>query len=169
MSAINYVVGDATRPAGSGMKIIAHCCNDIGAWGAGFVLAISRRWRRPQQCFSESGGITPLGGVQFVEVEPDIIVANIIGQHGCGFDEKGMPPIRYDAVAKGLEAVAHLAKSMGCSVHMPRIGCGLAGGEWPIVEKIIIDALCAVDVPVFVYDLPVKSVRAQMACVGGAA
>jgi hypothetical protein len=40
---IQYIAGDATAPIGDGNKIIAHVCNDIGAWGAGFVLAISKR------------------------------------------------------------------------------------------------------------------------------
>ena len=34
---------------------------------------------------------------------------------------------------------------------MPRIGCGLAGGKWAVVEPIIQRAL--EDIPVFVYDL----------------
>jgi D-glycero-D-manno-heptose 1,7-bisphosphate phosphatase len=38
---IQYIVGDATHPLGDGNKVIAHICNDIGAWGAGFVLAIA--------------------------------------------------------------------------------------------------------------------------------
>ena len=40
---INYTTGDATRPAAR-QAIIVHVCNDARAWGAGFVLAISRRW-----------------------------------------------------------------------------------------------------------------------------
>jgi len=35
---ITYLVGDATQPQGEGVKVIAHICNDIGAWGAGFVI-----------------------------------------------------------------------------------------------------------------------------------
>ena len=40
---IQFITGDATAPIGKGNRIIAHVCNDIGAWGAGFVLAISKR------------------------------------------------------------------------------------------------------------------------------
>ncbi len=36
---INYITGDATRPAGPGPHIIVHVCNDIGEWGRGFVVA----------------------------------------------------------------------------------------------------------------------------------
>jgi hypothetical protein len=29
--------GDATSPQAKGPKVIAHVCNDIGAWGKGFA------------------------------------------------------------------------------------------------------------------------------------
>ena len=41
---INYVIGDATQPIGDGAKIIVHVCNDIGGWGRGFVLALTKKW-----------------------------------------------------------------------------------------------------------------------------
>ena len=40
---LRYVTGDATVPQGGGPKILVHLCNDAGGWGAGFVLAVSRR------------------------------------------------------------------------------------------------------------------------------
>jgi hypothetical protein len=42
-SPIAYHVGDATMPVGDGPKILVHICNNIGAWGRGFVVALSRR------------------------------------------------------------------------------------------------------------------------------
>ncbi len=44
MIQINYVKGDATAPIGIGNKIIVHICNDIGRWGKGFVMALSKKW-----------------------------------------------------------------------------------------------------------------------------
>jgi hypothetical protein len=41
------------------------------------------------------------------------------------------------------------------SVHMPRIGCGLAGGEWPKVEMLVKYFLTDRGISVTVYDLPV--------------
>ncbi|MEU4237288.1 hypothetical protein [Actinoplanes sp. NPDC026619] len=86
-----------------------------------------------------------------MQVRPDVWVANVIGQHGMRTGSKG-PPIRYEAVERGLAAVAVHAKALEASVHMPRIGCGLAGGRWERIEPLIIAALCAQDVPVTVYD-----------------
>jgi O-acetyl-ADP-ribose deacetylase (regulator of RNase III) len=155
--AIQYLVGDATRPAGDGAKIIVHVCNDIGKWGRGFVLAVSRRWPEPERLYKasfKSSAPPPLGDVQFVAVGEDITIANVIGQHGIALRSGGTPPVRYDAIRLGLEAVAKRAASQHATVHMPRIGCGLAGGEWAEVERIITSTLVAAGVHVFVYDLP---------------
>lgn len=64
-----------------------------------------------------------------------------------------MPPIRYEAVREGLKRVAQEAKSLGASVHMPRIGCGLAGGRWEEIEPIIEQELLGKGIAVTVYDL----------------
>ena len=69
-----------------------------------------------------------LGSVQFVQVEPYLWVANMIGQHGVRGGSR-TPPIRYEAVAACLDKVAEKAREIDASLHMPRIGCGLAGGE----------------------------------------
>jgi O-acetyl-ADP-ribose deacetylase (regulator of RNase III) len=89
--------------------------------------------------------------VQFVQVEPALWVANMIGQEGMGV-KQGRPPIRYEAIEEGLRRVAAFASERGASVHMPRIGCGLAGGKWEVIEPIIERTLIAASVEVTVYD-----------------
>lgn len=148
MSKINYVQGDATSPQANGMKIIPHICNDIGAWGAGFVMAISNKWSKPEEAYRGMSSYI-LGDVQFVMVEPDLIIANIIGQHDIGIKPNGEIPLRYDAVKQGLLSVNEFAKGLNATVHMPRIGCGLAGGDWNKIEEIIKDV---VEVDTTVYD-----------------
>lgn len=151
MPGIRYKVGDATRPVTPGPKIICHICNDIGAWGAGFVLALSKRWSAPEDSYRECPEEWQLGITQIVPVEDDICVANMIAQHGIiGYDDADEPPIRYAALRVCLAEVNDIAYRSGATLHMPRIGCGLAGGEWSEVEKIIND-VCSVDV--YVYDL----------------
>jgi O-acetyl-ADP-ribose deacetylase (regulator of RNase III) len=84
MAKVNYIVGDATNPQTKGNKIIVHVCNDIGGWGKGFVLAISKRWKQPEQQYRAWFKLEDnfsLGQVQFVQVEEDLWVANLIGQH----------------------------------------------------------------------------------------
>jgi O-acetyl-ADP-ribose deacetylase (regulator of RNase III) len=75
----------------------------------------------------------------------------MIGQHGMKTGSNG-PPIRYDAVEKALATLAVEANRLGASVHMPRIGCGLAGGKWERIEPIIQKTLCSAGVDVTVYD-----------------
>ena len=67
--------------------------------------------------------------------------------------KNGTPPIRYDYVKKCLIKVAEKAKEFNASIHMPRIGCGLAGGNWIEIEKIINDTLIKENINVWVYDL----------------
>ena len=153
---ILYIKGDATAPIGSGVKVITHICNDIGGWGKGFVLALSKKWKMPEEAYRQwykSQEEFTLGAVQFVNVENKLYVANMIGQHGIYKDSKGLPPIRYDAVRQCLKEVALFTIAHKASVHMPRIGCGLAGGKWERMEQIIKEELITKEIAVTVYDL----------------
>ncbi|WP_329459135.1 macro domain-containing protein [Streptomyces sp. NBC_01497] len=155
---VRYVEGDATAPVASGPRIIAHVCNDVGGWGAGFVVALSRRGPEPEAAYRTwyRGRATNdfrLGAVQLVPVQVDMWVANMIGQHGLR-RAGGRPPVRYEAIEEALGRLAEHALRLGASVHMPRIGCGLAGGEWSRVEPLLRAGLGERGVPVTVYDLP---------------
>lgn len=152
---IRYMAGDATRPERDGEAIIAHVCNDAGAWGCGFVLALSRRWSAPEnqyRAWHRTAEGFELGAVRHVQVDDDLWVANLIGQHGLQH-AGNVAPIRYEAITSGLSAVGDFALGRGASVHMPRMGCGLAGGTWDRVEPIISETLSARGVSVAVYDL----------------
>jgi O-acetyl-ADP-ribose deacetylase (regulator of RNase III) len=168
MSAITYRTGDATAPHGTDPKIIAHVCNDIGAWGRGFVTALSRRWPEPKAAYLDwhrSGDGFALGAVQSVQVGEGLWVVNMIGQHGIR-TAAGLrtatgvrrgdhsAPIRYDALQQCLNTLAKTAVERRASVHLPRIGAGLAGGSWEHIEPLILQALVDRGVAVTVYDLP---------------
>jgi O-acetyl-ADP-ribose deacetylase (regulator of RNase III) len=153
---ITYLKGDATVPQAKGNKIICHVCNDRGGWGKGFVVAISNRWKEPEAAYRawyryRNNNDFALGGVQFVQAEEYIWVANMIGQHGMSAGKDG-PPVRYDAIAQGLKKIAEKALELQASIHMPRIGCGLAGGKWEKIEPLIEKHLCNAGVAVTVYD-----------------
>jgi O-acetyl-ADP-ribose deacetylase (regulator of RNase III) len=156
MMPLTIIKGDATNPQAKGPKVIAHICNDLGGWGKGFVLAISKRWPQPELDFCEwhrarAGNDFGLGATRLVQVKPDTWVANMIGQHGIKTGSSGAP-IRYDAVEHCLTALTEQVLVRGASVHMPRIGCGLAGGTWGRIEPIILRTLCERDIAVTVYD-----------------
>lgn len=155
MNKINYIKGDATNPKGEENKIIVHVCNDIGGWGKGFVMAISKKWKEPEfeyRNWFKSKNNFELGAVQYVQVEDNLWVANLIGQHKINKDEKGNPPIRYNALDEGMGKISQKAKELEATIHMPRIGCGLAGGSWDKIEPIILKKLISNNIAVTVYD-----------------
>jgi O-acetyl-ADP-ribose deacetylase (regulator of RNase III) len=165
---IQYLKGDATRPVGEGSKCLMHIVNTAGGWGAGFVVALSKRWTDPEGQYRKwyRDGHNPrfgdfaLGNVGWAMVEPGLWVANMIAQVGYGRTgslqhavegNPGPSPIRYDALRTCLGKVAESARSKGSTIHAPRIGCGLAGGKWDQVEPLIQETMG--DLPVFIYDL----------------
>jgi O-acetyl-ADP-ribose deacetylase (regulator of RNase III) len=132
---LTCVRGDATSPHGAGPKIITHVCNDVGRWGKGFVLALSRRWSQPEEAFrawaKDDSGDYALGAVQFVEVESRLWVANLVGQHGLRAGRSGVP-IRYEAVEQGLEKVAEKALELRrrSTCRGSAVGWPVVGGNW---------------------------------------
>ena len=162
---LRYVVGDATAPdcafdVDANNKLIIHCCNNFGKWGAGFVLALSKRWSQPEKeylkWFYFKHKPFKLGEIQAVQVKDNLTVVNMIGQHGLYTDRFGVPPIRYEAISECLEKVAKLAIDKKASVHACRFGAGLASGTWGKIEELIIEKLINNGINVTVYDLEIK-------------
>lgn len=60
--------------------------------------------------------------------------------------------MRYEAIDSAPGAVAERAAELGASVHMPRIGCGPAGGTWSRIEPLIEKRPAGRGIPVTVYD-----------------
>ena len=155
-----YTVGDATAPDKTQPVVVAHIVNDIGRWGSGFVLAISKRWPKAELKYRQwaTGRLSiplRLGLVQIVNVESNIWVANMCAQHNVRKpgDMKSPPPVDYNALERTLTKVADYALAHGTSVHMPRIGCDKGGGSWDVVSAIVEKTLESRGVQVVVYDL----------------
>ncbi|GAB3174246.1 hypothetical protein [Streptomyces incanus] len=51
-------------------------------------------------------------------------------------DGRGVP-VRYEAIDHALAVVGDHAIALGTAAHMPRGGCGPAGGTWSRVEQLI--------------------------------
>lgn len=176
MSEIRYVRGDATRPEGDGVRFIAHICNDQGGWGKGFVVALSRYDDTPERAYrrwhatrshQREGRRIPfaLGRTQLVQFGPftesPMFVANMIAQRGIRHKPDAPRAVDYEALRSCLDELgqesARFWEMFGRvpSVHMPRIGCGLGGGEWSVVEECVLASLVDIyGLTVTVYDLP---------------
>lgn len=154
---IHYIFGDATFPeriTPNKKNLIIHIVNDVGAWGAGFVLSISKRWTKPEYAYKANWKTKQLGDIDIIQVEKNIAVVNLFGQKGIRSFPKStvQPPVRYDAIKIGLSKLKALIKERtDIAIHMPKIGCGLAGGDWSIVSKIIEETLT--DLDVYVYEI----------------
>lgn len=157
---INYQNGDLLEYQSAGRFFIAHICNHVGAFGKGFALALSNKWQSPrlhyrtwyqskltiEQCPFE------LGEIQLVKVEEHITVVNMLAQFGLR-SKFNPQPIRYEALEKCLEKLTTIAPEHCDEVIMPRIGTGLAGGNWDLIEPIIKRTLIAGNVNVRVFEL----------------
>ena len=164
MNKIYYVKGDVLdleHADRSKNVIIPHICNNIGGWGRGFVVALSNKWKAPEAEYrlwaAGKHAEYPkfeLGQIQVVEVERDLFVANMVAQHGVQWIGD-IPPIRYDRVRQCLLKLATIANKIdpNTTIHMPRMGAGLAGGTWQVIEGLIKETLIAKGFDVYVYDL----------------
>lgn len=161
---IEYKIGDATEPCvDEGVRVIIHIVNDSGKWGAGFSGAVSKKWKEPEKHYKAQARFSKnfdLGEVQWVFVNPKLAIVNMIAQHRVSRDLSKYKPIRYDSLETCLEKVAQGARAVSQSgagresttIHMPRIGCGLAGGSWEVVGPLVEENLW--DFTSYVYDLP---------------
>ncbi len=154
---ITYLKGSALEPRGESQKIIVHVVNDATPnWGGrGFVAGLKQKWPEAQREYRNwtqaSRSNLRLGQVHIIRVSEDVSIASMVAQKGYGASPKLR--IRYAALEECLRKVADAARSMHATVHMPRIGCGQAGGSWFIVEELIASTLPATGVPAVVYDL----------------
>ena len=160
INTIKYFFGDATIPQTDGPYIITHIVNDKALrWGGfGFAKSLKRKWPETEKDFVRWRLDNPkdfgLGRLHKVSVEDEFKVISMIAQKGYG--PSNTPRIRYNALRACLQEVAKEALSSSASVHMPRIGCGQAGGSWNIVSELIEEVLCEPGIKVNVYDLPPK-------------
>ena len=167
---INYVVGNAIEPIGDSNKLVVHCCNALGFMGAGIAAAIRQKWPHVYKDYSkfckksEDYPSCLLGEVQFVKAEDGIVIANIIGQNDCGptiIGDVSIPPVDYRALEVGfakikksiIEGQRKSPDAKVVTIHMPRIGCGLAGGEWGFIELILDSVFGNTNWEITVYDL----------------
>ena len=122
------------------------------------MLALSKAWpkanpRRAYFAWHKDRGANDfkLGATQIVPVSNLVSVANMVGQRGTKVGSKGRP-LQLAALAEALGTVGMVAADTGASVHMPRVGCGLAGGTWEEVGPLVESMADQHGVDVWVYD-----------------
>jgi O-acetyl-ADP-ribose deacetylase (regulator of RNase III) len=154
---LRFIEGDATNPTGSSMQYILQVCNDDGLYGAGFSGALSKRYPQVESEYRKfwrnKFGKLKLGEIQVIQVKSDVAVINMIAQKGV-VSKTNPIPLDLKALKECLSKAGTEISDNSASAHMPRIGCGLAGGKWEDVQPLIEEELLKRGVNVTVYDLP---------------
>lgn len=124
-------------------NIIVHQTNCLGVMGAGLALQIAERYPDVYKAYyfycKQNLGNNILGTSLICETDDGKYVANVFGQLSFGSDRCFTD---YDALEHGLKEVAEFAAERGYTIAVPYgLGCGLAGGDWGIVSKIIEEVL----------------------------
>ena len=166
MNKIKIVKGDATNPVieRGPIAVIPHVCNINGGWGKGFVLALSKKWKKPEQQYrkwSEYGEENnfKLGEIDPIFVEKEIVVVNMLAQDGF-LSEENPVPINYTALVHCMESLVDWIGKFQqfyqfhpkCSIHAPFFGCGLAGGNKEVILKLIDEIWIRAGIPVTMYE-----------------
>lgn len=133
---IKYVEGDLLA---SDIKVIAHGCNCLGAMGSGIAKQIRAKWPNVYEVYNLKYRVMglELGTILPVQTLDNRIIVNCMTQQFCGND--GALYVDYDAIANCISAINNNVDSWEVTeVGFPKIGAGLAGGDWNIIESIII-------------------------------
>lgn len=137
-------------------RILLHICNNRGGWGAGFVLALSKKWKQPEmeyrECFRKKINFE-LGKIQPVKIEDNIHVVNMVAQNGYR-TVNNPTPLDYNALSECLNTVMVWIDEnnfISPVIYCPKIGTGLSGGDWEHIKQILQNELS--EIPIRVYEL----------------
>ena len=120
-------------------KVLVHGCNNSGVMGSGVAVQIKQKWPNVFEVYHLKHKVfgLELGSIIPVETSNNKVVVNAITQDGYGRD--GKQYVSYDAIEKCFNEINSRAETWGASeIAMPKIGAGLGGGDWKIIESIIV-------------------------------
>ncbi|MCU5279696.1 macro domain-containing protein [Bacillus thuringiensis] len=133
---IKIVKGDLLQAT---EDIVCHQVNAQGVMGSGLAKDIKKHYpeafeRYRALCLQENKGRHLLGTCQIIKSK-DKYIANIFGQHKFGRD--GVYT-EMDALKQAFYSLKMRAQKHNLSIAIPfKFGCGLAGGDWNEVFKLI--------------------------------
>lgn len=151
------IEGDLIKLANEGkFDVITHGCNCLCNMGAGIAPQMVKAFGVDQynlESFTRRGDINKLGQIEwFIEREgPISFVVNSYTQfsYGKNHTDGVSKPIDYEALTLCMRKINH--RFVGKHVGLPKIGAGLAGGDWNKIKEIIQTELkdCVVTVVIY--------------------
>lgn len=121
-------------------KIIAHGCNMQGVMGAGIAKIIKEKYPlafAAYQLAHKTTGLRLGDAIIWQDFPNNFIVANLITQDNYG---RGSRLVNYEACALAFDKLADTFDNYDTgktSIAIPKIGAGLGGGSWEVIEAII--------------------------------
>lgn len=130
-------------------KVIIHGCNCFKAMGAGIARQVREKFPQAYAADQQTlwGDKTKLGDFTYAE-ENGIILVNAYTQYRYTRTDVD---VDYDAVR--LSMIKICQKFSQTEFAMPKIGAGLAGGDWKVIERILIEVSDKYDKTFVVYEL----------------
>lgn len=118
--------------------IIFQQVNCMNVMGSGLARSIYEKWPRVKEKYHEfCEGKNPLellGSYQLVDISPELEICNVFGQLSYGTKERQTD---YGALKLAFQKF-RAANTVADFYYFPLFfGCGLGGGSWPIVSKLI--------------------------------
>lgn len=147
---IKYVTGNLLE---SEESLIGQQVNAQGVMGAGLAKQIRNKYPNVYDdyttlCKMNQNKNDLMGHTQFIEVGDNKYVANLFGQLYYG--RQKILYTHYPSLKEALTELRDVAEEDGLSVALPfGLGCGLAGGDWEIVSKIIEEAFDGYEATVY--------------------
>ena len=147
---INYINANLLD---SNCNFICHQVNCQGKMGSGVAKQIRDRWPEVYSNYARVVNSKMLGKAQILYIEdaniPRQCVVNMFSQEHYGYD--GARYTSYDAFWNCLNELKNQIPE-GATIAFPyKIGCGLGGANWEIIEKMI--DIVFKDYGVFIYKL----------------
>lgn len=152
---IIYGVGNATKPNPNKKIIVAHICNDNGVWENEFEVALSKKWPLPEEAYKkwyEKQLNFLLGETQFIQVENNVIIANMLAKTGSK-NPFNKFPLKYEALEECLYKVAEKAKEEKCEVQFPKVEINTESSDWNKIKEIIEKTLINYGIRVVIVDM----------------
>ena len=146
---IKYVKGDLFDTK---CDIIAHGCNCRGGFGSGVAYTMAVKYPKAKEMYLEKYDEQgwKLGEVQFVHTVKGKIIANCATQ--LAYLPRGVRHANYSAIEHAMYDVKEYAQENNLSIAIPKIGAGLAGGDWKVIEGILQKVFSDYDVTVYHLD-----------------
>jgi O-acetyl-ADP-ribose deacetylase (regulator of RNase III) len=131
---MRYVKGDLLNGQ---HKVIVQGCNCLGAFGAGLALQIKKKYPNVYDAYSLRHRVfgLNLGEIIPVQTLDGKVIINAITQQNVGSHTR---QVDYNAVEECFIKINNKVEDWEVDeISLPRIGAGLGGGDWNIIESII--------------------------------